>query len=136
MIKNILIRRKESDTYLATVSRHRWSSWITMKKDEPSSTEEEGSSSSADEGHSAGWKLQYFIFFHYNPRTTMMSTDSSQVGVALFPLINIFSVKLNNFASLSLKSNAPCMLIIYVQSTLILFLLLNYHMQGGIKSHP
>ena len=34
MIKNILIRRKESDTYLATVSRNRWSSWITMKKDE------------------------------------------------------------------------------------------------------
>jgi hypothetical protein len=32
-IENILIRRKESDTYLATVSRHRWSSWITMKKD-------------------------------------------------------------------------------------------------------
>ena len=34
LIKNILIRRKESDTYLATVSRHRWNSWITMKKDE------------------------------------------------------------------------------------------------------
>ena len=25
MIKNILIRRKESDTYLATVNRHHWS---------------------------------------------------------------------------------------------------------------
>ena len=35
--KNILIRRKESDTYLATVSRHRWNV-----------------QSSADEGHSAG----------------------------------------------------------------------------------
>ena len=34
MIKNILIRRKESNTYLATVSRHRWSSKITMKNDE------------------------------------------------------------------------------------------------------
>ena len=32
IIQNILIRRKESDTYLATVSRHCWSSWITMKK--------------------------------------------------------------------------------------------------------
>ena len=32
LIKNILIRRKESDTYLATISRHRWSSWITMKR--------------------------------------------------------------------------------------------------------
>jgi hypothetical protein len=34
MIKNILIRRKECDTFLATVSRHPRSSWITMKKDE------------------------------------------------------------------------------------------------------
>jgi hypothetical protein len=34
MIKNILIRRKESDTFLATVSRHRWGSKITMKNDE------------------------------------------------------------------------------------------------------
>ena len=34
MIKNILIRRKESDTYLATVSRHRWSLQTTMKNDE------------------------------------------------------------------------------------------------------
>jgi len=33
MIKNILIRRKESNTYLATVSRHCWNSWITMKND-------------------------------------------------------------------------------------------------------
>jgi hypothetical protein len=32
MIKNILTRRKENDTYLATVSRHRWSR--TMKIDE------------------------------------------------------------------------------------------------------
>ena len=34
MIKNILIRRKESDTYLANVSRHRWSTQIRMKNDE------------------------------------------------------------------------------------------------------
>jgi hypothetical protein len=33
-IKNILIRRRESNTYLAIVSRHHCSSWITMKKDE------------------------------------------------------------------------------------------------------
>ena len=33
MIKNILTRRKESDTYLATVSRHRWSRQIAMKID-------------------------------------------------------------------------------------------------------
>jgi hypothetical protein len=32
MIKNILKRKKESDTYLATVRRHRWSRQI-MKID-------------------------------------------------------------------------------------------------------
>ena len=39
----------------------------------------------ADEGRSAGSKLQYLIIFHRDPRTPTMSTDSSQVGVALFP---------------------------------------------------
>ena len=29
-LKNMLTRRKESDTYLATVSRHHWSRQITM----------------------------------------------------------------------------------------------------------
>ena len=38
MIKNVNKKERESDTYLATVSRHHWSQ----------------SSSSADEGHSAG----------------------------------------------------------------------------------
>ena len=33
MIENILTRRKESDTYLDTVSRHRWSLQIAMKVD-------------------------------------------------------------------------------------------------------
>ena len=33
MIKNMLTRRKASDTYLDTVSRHRWSRQITMKID-------------------------------------------------------------------------------------------------------
>ena len=56
MIKNILLRRWESDT-----------------------------SSSADEGRSVGWKLQYLIFFPRNPQTPTMSTDNSQVGVALSP---------------------------------------------------
>ena len=40
---------------------------------------------SADEGHSAGWKLLHFINFHRYLRTPAMSTDSSQVSVALFP---------------------------------------------------
>jgi hypothetical protein len=29
MLKNILIRRRESDTYLAIVSRHHWSLFIS-----------------------------------------------------------------------------------------------------------
>ena len=33
MIKNLLTRRKESDTYLDTVSRYHWSRQITMKID-------------------------------------------------------------------------------------------------------
>ena len=50
MIKNILIRRKESDIYLTTLRRHRWSLQVTMKVDKmcsfqpmlwPSSAEEE-----------------------------------------------------------------------------------------------
>ena len=32
-IKNVLTRRKVSDTYLATVSRHRWSLQIATKVD-------------------------------------------------------------------------------------------------------
>ena len=39
----------------------------------------------ADEGHSAGSKLLYFIYFHRHLLTPAMSTDISQVGVALFP---------------------------------------------------
>ena len=88
MIKNILTRRKESDTYLATVSRHRWSRQITMKVDKmcsfqpalwPSSAEEEASLPQC-------WlKATHFIYFHRNLPTPAMSTDSSQVGIALFP---------------------------------------------------
>ena len=36
------------------------------------------SSSSADEDHSAGWKLQFFIYFHRNLSAPVMSTDNSQ----------------------------------------------------------
>ena len=58
MIKIILKRRKESDTYLAADRRHRRSTQIAMKVDKvcsfqpalrPSSAEEE-----ADKGRSAG----------------------------------------------------------------------------------
>ena len=60
MIKNILIRRKESDTCLATVSRHRWGLQVTMKVDKMCS-------------------------FHRDLQTPVMSIDSSQVDVALVP---------------------------------------------------
>ena len=30
-------------------------------------------------------KVQFFILFHRNPQAPVMSADSSQVGVALFP---------------------------------------------------
>ena len=43
--------------------------------------------SSADESHSAGWKLQLLIYFHCDLSTPAMSIDSSQVGVALFPFL-------------------------------------------------
>ena len=68
VIQNILIRRKKSDTYLATVSRHHWSLQVTMKVDK------------------ICWlKAKHFIYFHRDLQTPAMSTDSSQVGVALFP---------------------------------------------------
>ena len=109
LIKTMLKRRKESDTYLATVHRHRWSRQIMIKTDKilelSASTvtfiswrvflfswwnpqcwlKAEESSSSADKSHSAGWKLQHFTYFHCDLSTSAMSTDSSQVGVTLFP---------------------------------------------------
>ena len=86
MIKIILKRRKESDTYQAADRRHRRSTQIAMKVDQvcsfqlalrPSSDEE------ADEGRRL--KVTHLIHFHRNLRTPAMSSVSSQVGVALFP---------------------------------------------------
>ena len=71
----MLTRGKESETYLATVSRHRWSPQIAMKVDKVCSFQPALRPSSAEEE----------IHFHRNLRTPAMSTDSSQVGVALFP---------------------------------------------------
>ena len=72
MIQNILTRRKEGDTYLATVSRHRWSLQIAMKVDKMFSFQLAlwQSSSSADEG---------------------------QVGVALFPSCILYNFGNKNF---------------------------------------
>ena len=54
LIKNILIRRKESDTYLATVRRPR-SLQVAMKEDKMCSFQPAlWPSSAEDEGHSAG----------------------------------------------------------------------------------
>jgi len=61
MIKNILIR-KVSDTYLVTVRRHRWNLQVAMKQDKMCSFQPALWPSSAEE-----------------------DSDSSQVGVALFP---------------------------------------------------
>ena len=66
MIKNMLKRTKESDTYMATDSRYRQSSQITMKVDKVCS-------------------FQPALQFHRDLQTPAMSTVSSQVGVALFP---------------------------------------------------
>ena len=44
----------------------------------------------ADESHSACWKLRNLIYFHCDLSTPAMSTDSSQVGVTLFPSVNYF----------------------------------------------
>ena len=49
MIKNILIGRKESDTYLATVRRHCWSLQVAMKEDKMCSFQPALWSSSAEE---------------------------------------------------------------------------------------
>ena len=48
--------------------------------------------STADESHSADWKLQYFIYFHRDLSTPAMSTDSSQVDVLSFLLFNTFFI--------------------------------------------
>ena len=63
MLKNILIRRRESNTYLAIVSRHHQLMKATVRAE----------------------TYNISFFFHPNPRTRMMSTDNSQVGVTLFP---------------------------------------------------
>ena len=72
----MLKRRKESNTYLATIRRHRWSRQITMKIDKIL----ELSASTVAENSNI---LSIFIVMS----TPAMSTDSSQVGVALFPSI-------------------------------------------------
>ena len=77
-------KRKESDTYLATVSRRRWSPQIAMKVDQVCSFQPALHPSSALQPQ-CRLKATHFIHFHRDLRTPVMSTVSSQVGVALFP---------------------------------------------------
>ena len=85
MIKIMLKRRKESDTYVAADRRHRRSTQIAMKVDKVCSFQPAlQPSSSADEGRSADWKLHLVIIFHCHLYTPAMSTVSNQVGAALF----------------------------------------------------
>ena len=72
LIKIMLKRRKESDTYLAADRRHRRSTQMTIKVDKLlklwlSSAEED------------------FLYFHCDLSAPAMPTDSSHVGVAIFP---------------------------------------------------
>ena len=60
MIKNILKRKEESDSYLTHVCRHNRSRQIMIKMDETGA------------------------FFHRDLSAPVMSTDMSQVAVALF----------------------------------------------------
>ena len=74
MIKNILTRRKESDTYLATVGRHRWSRQIAITFP-----------LQLMKATVLAENYPHFMYFHRDLPTPAMSTDSSQVGVTLFP---------------------------------------------------
>ena len=92
--KNMLIWSQESDTYLTTVCRHRWSRQSTMKVDK---LLELSASSAAFISWRGRLPLQLMkatvlgessnllSFFHRHLCTPAMSTNSSQIGVVLFP---------------------------------------------------
>ena len=73
MIKHILKIREESGTYLSRVCRHRWCRQITMKVDVLGAVELMKAAVLAESN------------FHRDLSAPAMSTDMSQVGVALFP---------------------------------------------------
>ena len=84
MIKIMLKGRKQSDTYLATIRRHHWSAQMTMKKNQM-----ELSASTVTFISPPLQLMKATVlaesFFHLHLCTPTMSTNSSQVGVALFP---------------------------------------------------
>ena len=63
MIKNMLTRRKESNTYLATVSRHRYRRQIAMKVYKMCSFQPVLWPSSGERCHSLSFLLIYFLRF-------------------------------------------------------------------------
>ena len=75
MIKNMLQRGKQSDSYLATFHRHRWSAQMTMKK---------GNKLELSASTVTFHQLQFIVFFHRHLCTPVMFTNSSQIGVTLF----------------------------------------------------
>ena len=87
MIKKMLKRGQECDTYLTHVCRHLCSGENLMKISNiefPANTGAFKSTSAADERHSVAWEL-YILSFQQVFSAPAMSTDTSQVGVALFP---------------------------------------------------
>ena len=75
----MLTRRKESNTYLSTVGRHHCSPQIAMKVDKMCLPLQLMKATALAESY------PHFIYYHRNLPTPAMSTDSSQVGIALFP---------------------------------------------------
>jgi hypothetical protein len=78
LIKIMLKARKCSDTYLATIRKHRWGVEMTIKKNIKWSFQLAQCLSSAEEEDCN-------LPFHSHLCTPAMSTNSSQVGVAIYP---------------------------------------------------
>ena len=108
MLKNVLTRRKESDAYLATVSRHCWSPQIAMKVDKvcsfqpalrPSSSEEEHMVKTAirwvarqERGKSGGdgWKMKWKLS-EVNTRAVSRGQNELIGKLNIFNFITEFS---------------------------------------------
>ena len=81
----MLKRREASDIYITHVYRHCWSRENPVKR-----------YNIANESHSVGWKL-YILSFYWVLSPTVMSTDMSQVSVALFPSFYLKKLLLRYF---------------------------------------
>ena len=83
MIKNVLKRRKECGTYLATARRHRWRVKMMMKNDKYNT--EVSVPLQLMKAAVPAESYTLFIILHHHLDSPAMSTGSSQVGDALFP---------------------------------------------------